>query len=154
METAKYYTPNIEEFHVGFEYEMKSRFGDGTVKTLEEYNNSTWEMYTCQVGSLPYIERTMIGINPYGHPPAIRVKCLDREDIESLGWIFNDETSHYPKFYIKTANGALRALFWHKNIDDNITIDNDMPYEENIGYFNGIIKNKSELKRLMKQLGI
>ena len=62
----KYYTPEIEEFHVGFEYEVN-------------YGKDRWVKeglhYAPQVVTLPY-----------KNLENIRVKHLDREDIESLGF--------------------------------------------------------------------
>ena len=54
----KYYTPSIEEFHIGFEYEYKRRFMDGTVKTKEQFDNAEWlKNISCTLNDLPYVER-------------------------------------------------------------------------------------------------
>ena len=71
MEDNKYYTPSIEEFHVGFEY---------------EYVNSKTEGWT----NTTFI-RGRGFVEPYGDGE-VRVKKLDQEDIESLGWEL--ESSH------------------------------------------------------------
>jgi len=72
---AKYYTPKIEEFHVGFEYEVNSDYNDNwKPKTVKDFGDlyDAWD-----------------GLSFEGHLEAghIRVKFLDREDIEAEGWI-------------------------------------------------------------------
>lgn len=81
----------------------------------------------------------------------IRVKCLDREDIKSLGWDHEEGS-----FRIKDAfqgNFLLKPLI----IQDIIQCCYFLVTDENgktIQSFRLFIKNKSELKHLMKQLGI
>lgn len=83
----KYYTPKIEEFHVGFEYQYAKNFMDGTVKTKEEFDNATWIDETLIVNNaLPYIERALNGTNASSGFCGIRVKYLDQEDLDELGW--------------------------------------------------------------------
>ena len=82
----KYYTPEIEEFHVGFEYEQKPSFTDGTVKTQEDFDREKWKKRIFKVGYGPYINRALYGRNRDKGICGIRVKYLDREDIESLGF--------------------------------------------------------------------
>lgn len=143
----KYYTPRLEEFHVGFEYEMKSMFGDGTVKTQKQYDDADWGKEVFTIGCFPYVERTMTGKNSQNLPPAIRVKHLDREDIESFGfkhkgslWFQNQE-SGYRAVKIRKWKGLEVDIYRHDSIED-------------VRIFSGKIKNKSELKRLLKQLEI
>jgi hypothetical protein len=106
--TDKYYTPEISEFHVGFEYEY------------------------------------------------VRVKHLDREDIESLGWVQNEFKGTIIKNEFVLKNKP------YKRIGDNIKLYHysggdihiSCTYSELMTLFRGTLKNKSELKRLMVQLGI
>ena len=77
MSDLKYYTPSIEEFHVGFEYEYRNH--DGTVKNntvLNYWNKST----ISDLNELSYVER---GLQT---PNNTRVKYLDKDDIKSLGF--------------------------------------------------------------------
>jgi len=132
MNKELYYTPSIEEFHVGFEY---------------EYNNGkSWQNEIFIRG---------IGFAPNPKLDDCRVKYLDKEDIESLGWLFEKQ------------HAGLEELQFSKDLGstyDNLGLD----YSLDSGYlriaynglngdttrFSGTIKNKSELKVLMKQLGI
>jgi len=133
----KYYTPEIEEFHVGFEYE---RCDDG-------YN---WIKDTYPRAAEHIRLKNLI--------PCTRVKYLDREDIESLGFVCHatDERVFHNK------NGIIINTEWGSPVKQGITLAIVSPVfdesKRNIiqehYLFNGTIKNKSELKKLLKQLGI
>jgi hypothetical protein len=124
----KYYTPEIEEFHVGFEYEVNY----GKDKWVKEGLH-----YAPQVVTLPY-----------KNLENIRVKHLDREDIEECGAEFQ---------FIESLDCLPPIVSEHFQLGE-ITIifkDNNICIHKNYGVlFQGTIKNKSELKRLLKQLGI
>ena len=128
MKDNKYYTPKIEEFHVGFEYEAKVK---GSIET--SYSTFIWHGHNSIVTEF--------------NSSTIRVKYLDREDVEGLGFI------------------PVADEWWHKtNIGDNwqilkiskngyqISYGQHEYIDKSKGIFKGVIKNKSELKRLLKQL--
>ena len=126
MEETKFYTPEIEEFHVGFEYEWNRKdsnesFQKGVIidgKQIDDIYNTVYD---------------------------IRVKCLDMEDIVSLGW--SPYLINVNGFFFKLgSNSDIELSFMRQN---GLTIRN-YSYE----LFFGTIRNKSELKLLMKQLGI
>ena len=148
-----YYTPKIEEFHEGFEYEQKSSFGDGTVKTIEQYNLAEWQKRTYNLDTYPYLSRTMTGHNSNNLPSAVREKHLDRDDIESLGWKKRLGTS-IEIYYLNWAEeeGNNKGI-WLEKKGEMYTILNAMT-KINFMQFWGFIKNKSELKKLMQQLNI
>jgi len=163
MEKEKYYTPTIEEFHLGFEYEYL-----GSIK------NDTWEKILTEQEDLSIMfddfEHEMDG----KFNELYRVKYLDREDIESLGFLKSDDIHHQKE----------RLLFGEEFICFKKRVDHNDLYIEMLGnisffnkhkliisiwnnetmkiekehtpahLFNGIIKNKSELKKLMHQLQI
>lgn len=150
---AKYYTPSINEFHVGFEYEI--------------YSNDEWkktEVYRNSLGGdiLFKIE----GLGHWSSVPKPRVKFLDREDIESLGFVFvgcplkeDNKTCDYPIVF--TIKEHLEDLVFGKNpkILYLISIVGENLYDiKNIitgaNANKVLLKNKSELKRLLTQLGI
>ena len=126
-----YYTPTIEEFHVGFEYESEEMApcGSGT-----HFVKDTIEK--------PDDIKNAFDFDDYCHTE-LRVKLLDREDIESLGWKYSNVKSEY-----FSKNGF--DLVLHK--DNFLTIYEDKGADE--FSFRGTIKNKSELKKLMQQLSI
>lgn len=142
----KYYTPSIEEFHVGFEYE--SFVDDPDVITAPSWIKVAIDHWV--VDYLAYSWRKEI------EDQRIRVKHLDQEDIESLGWAHDKELTGHPKrFIIQMNDGTLWVLML--SVGGWCMIEsyrNVSPYTEPKGMFRGHIKNKSELKKLMQQIGI
>jgi hypothetical protein len=127
----KYYTPEIEEFHVGFEYEIKE-YGELFLK--EKYKLD---------GSYKNVESDLM---PLLFDGDIRVKYLDKEDIESLGW------KHIGSLWFKHTFGYKLRKWKGQSLD--IFEESMIDTEDDLLIFRGDIKNKSELKKLMSQLGI
>ena len=156
----KYYHPSIEEFHVGFEYEYRNH--DGTVKNntvLNSWNKST----ISDLNELSYVER---GLQT---PNNTRVKYLDKDDIESLGFIHDGNESGEESPQLFDEHGYSLAYVLDKQLEPIKTAwiiyhfpDKFLIIERivNCGtgfedmLFRGYIKNKSELARLLKQLNI
>lgn len=154
----KYYTPEISEFHVGFEFESKTRAYDGTVKTKEQFDNEDWEYDICSVGDLPYIERALTGRNAENALCPLRVKYLDSEDIIDLEF-FHATSSGVCTVYGKRHPKAniypeLAYILRDNHATKKIEINQVLIGGNQITLFEGIIKNKSELRKLLKQLGI
>ncbi len=149
---SKYYTPELSEFHVGFEFELKIP-GEHFWRTedISDFEGP-------QIGNWPFEYALENG--------CLRVKYLDREDIESCGWQkLTDELK-------KQWNPEEQMIYYYETIDHNLFYLNfytdeiytnrglDFVREKVVvvidgeGKFSGEIKNKSELKKLMKQIGI
>jgi len=150
MQDTKYYIPTIEEFHIGFEFEYKAVPAD--VVSNDGYIKSTFDY----VWTIPAIKHRL---DDY---PMIRVKYLDSADIESLGFTDKDfyEISSTSSFYKEGKDNLIYQIevYWHmcKLRRENLIrvykgIQHQYPYTE---LFRGDIKNKSELKKLLTQLGI
>ena len=151
MEDNKYYTPEIEEFHVGFEYEWKGRV-DWKKTAVDDDDGD--------------IQNPFDNFNYGIQTQTIRVKHLDRSDIESLGWEYNhkmarEEHNYEPidcwEISIDTTENKEKyyTLFIYK---EKLYVEHH-EYQNSVGrteegLFKGTIKNKSELKRLLKQLEI
>jgi hypothetical protein len=142
MMENKYYTPSIEEFHVGFEYE----FREGTIWMKREYHPSH--------GLAGRILKDLV-----------RVKYLDREDIESLGFKYLKDNRYeihsnprYAVWEMKVIDEMEQKrkgrLITDKDVAFRITIDFFHPDSKGETWFYGTIKNKSELKKLLKQIGV
>jgi len=148
-EESNYYTPELSEFHAGFEYQNQ---GDDK------------EWYWSNISpDLDLISR-LIKDN------RCRVKYLDREDIESLGFEFLPKKSLGNltlRFEIRKlikridrTEGGDDTMWWNvylKLYPDRrrVFIKGDISDgSENERFFEGEIKNKSELKKLLEQLGI
>lgn len=147
-EMEKYYTPTIKEIIYGAEYYsiwmdteytlnfIDERFLQNFYENIYEYNQG----YNLPENSIAKQIRDK----------QIVFKYLDKEDIESLGW----EQSSYNEdiFYIKK-DGLTHEI--KKSFDQyRITQTHDILPIRNLPCFIGIIKNKSELKKLMQQLGM
>lgn len=135
----KYYTPKIEEFHIGFEFEalnsndwfFQEDISGWKKITLNQYNNRFHFNLSNIEGGI------QVGW--------IRVKHLDKEDIESLGW--KEEERNCFSFYDYKES---YLLFFPEQEQIRVEIGDN----ENCNGFAGTIKNKSELKKLMKQMNI
>jgi hypothetical protein len=138
----KYYTPSIEEFYVGFEYESHQdpRTDDG------------WEKSILGRHDFKYVMREDNDVD-------YRVKYLDKSDIEDLGFKlaggklirdYRDSFEYHPDKHIHY------VLDYTYSINKVRILKEDSNYfhEDEIVLFEGIIKNKSELKILLKQLNI
>lgn len=170
-ENIKYYTPEIEEFYVRFEYEMKERFTDGTVKTQEEFDSAEWVKSVVDIGDIPYIHRALTGINSQKGIGGIRVKLLDKEDIEDIGFKKSSKNTWYGQddyyldkinpdgYYIILSiptikNNCMYKICVIRYYDDKEGVQEGAEFYDFDCLFIGKIKNKSELKKLLKQLNI
>jgi len=154
MEKDKYYTPTIEEFHLGFEFEQKERFGDGTVKTKEDFDNAKWISRIMELGESPYIERMISGRNALNGICGIRVKYLDREDIESFGFKIAGGYSGIINFELSTGTAEINTKENQWKLKFTESSNKIIIEQYRWMRFYGTIKNKSELKKLLVQLGI
>jgi hypothetical protein len=131
MEDKKYYIPEIEEFHYGFIFEyFNGQEYEKRISSLEgPFRNNPTKFFDSEKDKF-------------------RVKYLDKEDIESLGFKFvkEDKFSKYFKFQnfkLQTVENGTHGIYIAELDEDGHTL-----------VFRGIIKNKSELKRILKQIGI
>lgn len=133
----KYYTPELNEFFDKFEY---------------EFFDFVWKKSIFDFRDLEVIDDEI-------REDKIRVKHLDREDIESLGWHKHQETyfsfenkkikSHSNEYFLNEILVLSNSYFLE--ITDFCIIIQDYDYEV---IFKGTIKNKSELKKIMQMLNI
>lgn len=136
MEKDKYYIPEIEELHVGFECEFTQFAGPGLPNTWGKMIINSNILSQHQVGNMETFLAT----------DCIRVKYLDREDVKSLGFGIDQRGDWSKRFgdtdiYISFHTGPERPI-WVEITKEN----GDM-------LFDGQLKNKSELKRILKQIG-
>jgi len=167
MVETKYYTPSIEEFHVGFEYEYRTN-GDDWIKHA---------LFT-KADLLECIDDLEENDN------IIRTKHLDREDIESFGFVDVSRTKgNYDStderedkvFLLKQNYPSLKVSDYHNRFVLRIMKDREIRIQRR-GYckvgegaypphgcwrycgsshlFQGTIRNRSELKRILTQIGV
>lgn len=130
-DNKKYYTPVVEEFYVGFEYEyltVDSKWIKDTFMSIKPEDTEQMDFST--------IESILKKC-----PTELRVKYLDKEDILSLAW----EQGKLPYQFFDGIH--MLVVLDHHRISITHTADDQC-------LFYGEIKNKSELRILMKQLGI
>ena len=130
---SKYYTPDLSEFYVGFWYEIRTK---GMLEYVESmYNEDDFNEGAFREGT------------------EFRVKYLDRADIESFGFspiIPNGAHENYEPTVWRMANMAIFALNEH-NPDNHVQIQ--IGDAESPKYImNFIIKNKSELSKILKSI--
>ena len=152
MKLNKYYTPEIEEFFVGFEYEVFQKgepYDSNYMYLVAPQENDAWYKFTYPDPFLGNNLKRMFEIYK------IRVKYLDKEDIESLGFnqIANDCFNLSIKEYRGRLNQEIRILV-RQTILIYLAMDMNYKDKNNLVLFTGNIKNKSELIKLLKQLGI
>ena len=167
----KYYAPSIEEFHVGFEYEaiklkefeLKNIPVGTSLQTYIEMNDLvdewvklTWSK-TCSPENSFNVLRDSNGVTNISVPESVRVKYLDKEDIESLGFVRDMERGitkgskvYYKGNYILLHDNNGVSIY----VVDSAKDKRMMYYTRSNEVYMLNIKNKSELKRLLKQLDI
>lgn len=172
MSEERYYTPTIDEFYVGFEYQIEDLNDDAVSHTWRDQVFDGEETRTYFVEELGRKE--------------MRVKYLDKDDIQSLGFdkfnytynkeknlqaIEDENYSHWHRFFESSdadkpaelvlnlqtinPNKAYVYIWWETPEELTVLVNtaNNMKYTSDF-IFRGFIKNKSELKKLLKQLGI
>lgn len=140
IKEEKYYTPQVEEFHVGFEYQY--------LHTDKDWINFVFGGVddTCVLEKQRELDKNKI-----------RVKYLDKKDIDSLIDEVDKlrETIEFYENYVyefsfNKSGSNYTGLYTYS--DNMISF-----YETDLGnscIFRGTIRNKSELKRLLDQLNI
>ena len=158
----KYYTPTIDEFHVGLEYEFYT-FDNEWVKCKMSYepveiknsfilSKKGYESFPLFNEMKEYLQNRL---------DRIRVKYLDKTDIESLGFVDihkGTDRSSIDRCYKyqlrKIVSNKYEPIPTYKILCDL----HYYPDKPGIIYIGGLcdfkIKNKSELVKLLKMLGI
>ena len=132
---SAYYTPTMEEFHNGFEYEI-----------LEDWDVQPEKTWHKQIFGKDGDNPEHIGYVYHNNLNKTRVKHIGKDDCLSLGielkvW---DNGSGYFKKGNYTIGIYGTDLFCTVSQND---------YGNTIMRFSGDLKNKSELKRILQQVG-
>ena len=155
----KYYTPEIEEFHVGFEYEIKEE--SGKLDSNKTNYKLEWvkQIFTIEELLEYSFEPQDNYFKIHLEEKQFRVKFLDKQDIESLGFEFDYNYADSPELgFINEVQikDNLQYMLYYNPITNKCRIErifNCGTGKEDY-LFNGMIKNKSELIKLLKQLEI
>jgi len=150
-----YYTPSIEEFYVGFEYEQMFKIEESIIP--EEVGQPMWVRQTCKKDDFNKVTNPIMA-------KYLRVKHLDKSDIVSLGWEFVNGlkglTEYYSSQYINRIYEEDGYMYWEVFLKYNVDLKrvtitaniSDGSVEEK--FFEGSCRNKSELSKIMKFLNI
>lgn len=146
-----FYVPSIEEFHVGFEFEV-AKIDEWYIRNKIEQEFAFWEKKTVTNDmDMKGLEEQLLPIG------SVRVKSLEMDDITDCIPGLEYEKSRnayfmdYPEviLWIVPENDSLVMIGFERKQDvDPVALKPNLPS------FYGKIRNKSELKVLLKQLGI
>ena len=137
MKESEYYTPSIEEFYVGFEYEHLNKECDSWLPCF-------YETMLDQRGNSKLDELNM---------SLEKVKYLDKEDIESLRWKDNSYST-FPNGVIEVFKLKHYVFSYYRDEYSTVFEYTILDELRNKRLYLGEIKNKSELIKLLKQLNI
>jgi hypothetical protein len=145
----KYFTPDISELHVGYEY--YTEWKDGTLRKIiiDEYIDRNGD------GDLPQafwgLSNGICGGSSV-HP--VMTKYLDREDIESLGWVFTEKSVDATFYTLNTGDKQKDTIEnrWRLRTEKGTRIWITQGYDWR--RFLGECKSVNELRMLMKMLKI
>lgn len=145
----KYYIPDIEDIHIGYEGEILIDKWEPFVLDKERVDHySKWGGDACDIDDI-------FSHLKYGQ---IRTKYLTKKDIESEGWEifkehkYDDRNYKYPeigKIYTK----GNKYLSFYESINE-IEIHNNEEYSDRQTWYDGKCKSINELKTISKLLNI
>jgi hypothetical protein len=159
MENSKYYTPVKEEFHIGFEYEKLQEKEAGYYnKTTGTVDRTFWHRFIYDSKSIRLSQ-----LDSHLFENTIRVKCLDKEDIISCGFLYKGMAqSIVEEYFTETKNYGDTQTGYNllRNTEKGFIVISY--WEQAVGFvgdekyilFHGYVKNKQEFKKLMQQLNI
>jgi len=148
MEENKYYTPGIDELYIGFECEKHDTYFNDS-EPVSEYRQhimceENFDMLSCYLTQY-------------------RIKHLDKQDLIELGFkpsnILDCDSDEIIDGFEKYLNEEDRLIL-HFTKEHDVIIYKSHCYNnvsgnwEQIDLFRGEIKNKSELIKVLKMLGI
>lgn len=179
----KYYTPDIQEFHVGFEYghsDLTVRYAIINLKSGEEEGESElkriWIKYIFSGNEFDIWNSSFVFRDALMNDQ-IRVKYLDIDDINSLGFIESNAMNNL--FYKEISSNNEKLIIELIQYESCISRNSDVNAKDlvfssmikirnaggtlayvlgELGTSNGVLyygecKNKSELKQILKMIG-
>lgn len=165
----EYYTPTIDEMYPGFEFEEWSEGFTYDVKLLGQNEDGSTNLRV--IGepkpSMAWVERVcwmgdytddLFTLTKEEWDARFRVRNLNLEDIENLGWKFRDTNGmRYWFDYQERVNnrqGGYKVYSSWMNYDpEQKVVHIYMVIEgEEESMFEGIVRNKSELRKVMQML--
>lgn len=157
MKEKQYYTPDLEDLHLGYELEYRVKSYSGEITKWHQ-----WKEVTVDDGFLArgYSE------SPYYSDVEIRTSYLSKEDIESLEWEFVEKIDYsnsivgydVRQIFRKNLKDDILLNFYYELVllsDYRIAIYLCSPENKNgVRSFFGECKSINELKKILKWLKI
>ncbi len=172
----KYYVPEAKEFHEGFEFEFRKRHRCGLIAYIDANHTYTeeWYKYAFRKKETGNMYEKLLSLDfsaplaiselaCYIEDDALRVKYLDREDIEAVlkegGWDVLDDNNSGGGFNARFLNECSVRIEAHHGKKPWIFIYKQggkwgVEVEETRVLNQVSIKNKSEFKKLLRMIGI
>jgi hypothetical protein len=144
----KYYTPTIDEFYEGFEFELglettefKVRMSEegypircSDKQTITEWITKKYEVSdfigkkykVSDLSGIIYVDEELLEITGmynlqnYLDIDKIRVKYLDEQDIKSLGFTQTETIPHWFELKSKIQPGSYRLIYTYLEIDEKV----------------------------------
>ena len=140
---AEYYTPDVEDIHIGFECEINYPKGWIPIKVEDLYTDSDG------YGNAYEVEHTI-----KNSPQDIRVLCLTKEQIEAEGWKVTQQMMYCEHIMSKDKNSLIynsvnRELRLFKPIED---MGIELDYNKIV--FDGSCKSINEFRVIIKLLNL
>lgn len=146
---TKYYTPHIDEFHNGFEYEVfqKGEINDEILTTFPVEKENVWHKYKIPDPFLGYNFSKLLQLK-------LRVKYLNTDDVLSLGFQLSAEGKDKRLF-----STVINEKYEPEHIKLTLIFEGDIPIisisKNGISVIEEMVcKNKSELKWILNRLSI
>jgi hypothetical protein len=142
----KYFVPDIEDLHIGYEFEIINNFG------LFEVDEDTipWTRHILKEGDIhaAYDDYTFLEICvQYLNSNRLRVPYLTKEQVEAEGWVFHSQGNSGGIFYLLFKN-SFRVTIWIDSLE--------IEFEESEGntLFYGECKDINTFRKICKLLNI
>lgn len=141
---SKYYTPNLDEFHKGFEYEVFQKgqpYEPNTMYLVPPETEDKWYKFKYPDPFLGY------NLDRIFKSYTIRVKHIDEQDCLDLGLktkVWYNGGGYFEKGDFTIGINSVGHFCTISQNDEG----------NNIIRFSGNLKNKSELRRILKQINI
>lgn len=144
----KYYTPDLTEFCPGFEYE----------EWVESYPEGFWTS-TYVYGEASHSTPSLQSLRNLIKTENIRTKFLDQSDIESFGFKFTNKSIdlwfEIDGWWDISGGHRVKKYILHYGLYDNrMIIEGLTNGGDTDTFFEGTVKNKSQLRQLLKMLNI
>ena len=149
MKESRYYHPNQEEFHLGFRYQVfEEDWDSGDLIWKSKTFPESPELCSSENGKPDLVE---CFYQKFEDAEYCRVKYLDRDDIEELGWVRNKEDDRYYHTCFEIGD---YSLYFESNEEVVITAFHPRVEEFSKVVFYGQVNNYNELKKIMSMIGI